>query len=48
VLRPALPLLRDGGRIINISSAITRLPGPGAFAYAMTKAAIEVLGKPSH
>jgi 3-oxoacyl-[acyl-carrier protein] reductase len=38
IIQEALPLLRDGGRVIDISSAITRLPGPAAFVYAMTKA----------
>jgi 3-oxoacyl-[acyl-carrier protein] reductase len=48
IIQRALPLMNDGGRIINISSAITRRPGPTAFVHAMTKAAVEVLGKPSH
>ncbi|MEE1740290.1 SDR family oxidoreductase [Streptomyces sp. BE147] len=40
VLR-ALPLLSDGGRIINISSGLTRFANPVQAAYAMTKGAIE-------
>jgi NAD(P)-dependent dehydrogenase (short-subunit alcohol dehydrogenase family) len=36
----ALPRLRDGGRIINVSSSITRHPMPQFLAYGMTKAAI--------
>ncbi len=38
----ALPLLRDGGRIINISSAATRSSYPGMSAYATMKGAVEV------
>jgi 3-oxoacyl-[acyl-carrier protein] reductase len=45
IIQRALPLLRDGGRIVNISSAITRLPMPIGIAYAMTKAAIETLSR---
>ncbi len=36
----ALPRLRDGGRIINVSSNLSRRPLPHAPAYCMTKAAI--------
>ena len=38
----ALPLLRDGGRIINISSATTRSTFAGVSAYASMKGAVEV------
>jgi NAD(P)-dependent dehydrogenase (short-subunit alcohol dehydrogenase family) len=38
----ALPLLRDGGRIINISSATTRVAFAGSSAYASMKGAVEV------
>jgi NAD(P)-dependent dehydrogenase (short-subunit alcohol dehydrogenase family) len=38
-----LPLIRDGGRIINISSGLTRFAMPGLGAYASMKGAIEVL-----
>lgn len=38
----SLPLLRDGGRIINISSGLARFSGPGYSAYASMKGAIEV------
>jgi 3-oxoacyl-[acyl-carrier protein] reductase len=44
VVQGALPLLRDGGRIINISSAVTRIAGP-FLHYAMAKGAIEALGR---
>jgi NAD(P)-dependent dehydrogenase (short-subunit alcohol dehydrogenase family) len=37
-----LPLLADGGRIINISSGLTRFTFPGYSAYAVMKGAIEV------
>jgi len=39
----ALPLLADGGRIINISSGLARFSYPGSSAYAAVKGAIEVL-----
>jgi 3-oxoacyl-[acyl-carrier protein] reductase len=39
----ALPRLRDEGRIINLSSAITRISLPGIPAYSMTKGAINTL-----
>ena len=38
-----LPLLVDGGRIINISSGLARFSYPGNSVYAATKGAIEVL-----
>ncbi len=41
----ALPLLNDGGGIINISSGLTRLTMPGSSAYASMKAAMETLTK---
>ena len=39
----ALPLLADGGRIINISSGLARFSLPGSSAYAAMKGAMEVL-----
>lgn len=39
----ALPILNDGGRIINISSGLARFSFPGSSAYASMKGAIEVL-----
>ncbi|QNH63495.1 SDR family oxidoreductase [Hymenobacter sediminicola] len=39
----ALPLLNDGGRIINISSGLARFANPGSSAYASMKGAMEVL-----
>lgn len=38
----ALPYLNRSGRIINISSGLTRFSFPGMSAYAMMKGAIEV------
>jgi NAD(P)-dependent dehydrogenase (short-subunit alcohol dehydrogenase family) len=38
-----LPLINDGGRIINVSSGLARFSIPGASAYAAMKGAIEVL-----
>ncbi|CAH0254952.1 SDR family NAD(P)-dependent oxidoreductase [Rahnella aceris] len=38
-----LPLMADGGRILNISSGLARFALPGSSAYAMMKGAIEVL-----
>ena len=38
-----LPLINDGGRIVNISSELTRMAYPGSSAYASMKGAIEVL-----
>lgn len=38
-----LPLIADGGRIVNVSSGLTRMCLPGYAAYAATKGAIEVL-----
>ncbi len=37
-----LPLLRDGGRIVNVSSGLTRFSFPGSSAYASMKGAVEV------
>ena len=38
-----LPLIADGGRIINISSGLARFSMPGRSAYGCVKGAIEVL-----
>jgi NAD(P)-dependent dehydrogenase (short-subunit alcohol dehydrogenase family) len=40
-----LPLLADGGRIVNVSSGLTRFALPGYSAYAAMKGAIEVLSR---
>jgi NAD(P)-dependent dehydrogenase (short-subunit alcohol dehydrogenase family) len=39
----ALPIINDGGRIINISSGLARFSMPGYSAYASMKGGIEVL-----
>jgi len=39
----ALPYLREGGRIINISSGAARMTMPGASVYSSTKAALDTL-----
>jgi len=38
-----LPVLADGGRIINLSSGLTRLTYPGYAAYAAMKGGVEVM-----
>lgn len=37
-----LPRLKDGGRVINISSAASRLAGPDFIVYSMSKAAVDM------
>lgn len=37
------PMLADGGRIVNLSSGLTRMTFPGYAAYAAAKGAVEVL-----
>lgn len=38
-----LPLLADGGRIVNVSSGLARFALPGSSAYATMKGGVEVL-----
>ncbi len=38
-----LPLINDGGRIVNVSSGLTRIIYPGSAAYGSMKGAVEVL-----
>ena len=38
-----LPLIADGGRILNVSSGLTRFAMPGFAAYAAVKGGVEVL-----
>jgi len=38
-----LPLLADGGRIVNFSSGLTRIAAPGFSAYSAAKGAVEIL-----
>jgi len=44
IVQRLLPLLRDGGRIINISSGVTWFAVPEV-VYAMTKGALNVMGR---
>jgi len=43
IIQQALPLLRDGGRIVNISSVATRMANPTQTSFAMTKSAVETM-----
>jgi len=38
-----LPLMNDGGRIVNVSSGLARFTLPGSSAYGAAKGAVEVL-----
>jgi NAD(P)-dependent dehydrogenase (short-subunit alcohol dehydrogenase family) len=38
-----LPIIQDGGRIINLSSGLARFSYPGSSVYGATKAAIDTL-----
>jgi len=38
-----LPLIADGGRIVNLSTGLTRVSYPGFSAYAAAKGAVEIL-----
>ncbi|EWS91577.1 2-hydroxycyclohexanecarboxyl-CoA dehydrogenase [Streptomyces filamentosus NRRL 11379] len=44
VVQRALSLLRDGGRIVNIGSAATRIANPVQIGYTVSKAALAALG----
>jgi 3-oxoacyl-[acyl-carrier protein] reductase len=44
-MRQAARTMRDGGRIINISTLNTTRPGPGSAVYAASKGALEQLTK---
>lgn len=41
----AVEMMRDGGRIVNISSGITRVNASGGSVYAASKAAVEMFTK---
>ncbi|MEV6756914.1 SDR family oxidoreductase [Streptomyces sp. NPDC051214] len=45
IIERALPLLRDGGRILTISSVATRMANPTQTSFAMTKGAVETMSK---
>lgn len=40
-----VPLMNDGGRIINISSGLARFTGAGSMVYGSLKGAVEVLSR---
>jgi 3-oxoacyl-[acyl-carrier protein] reductase len=40
-IREAAPVLRDGGRVINVSTLNTAIPAPGHVLYCASKAALE-------
>ncbi|MFG1869103.1 SDR family oxidoreductase [Micromonospora arborensis] len=42
-LRHAAQHMRDGGRVVNLSTINTVMPGPGIAAYAASKGAVEQL-----
>jgi 3-oxoacyl-[acyl-carrier protein] reductase len=41
IVQKGLSRLRDGGRIINVSSGVTRIASPDILAYSMTKGALD-------
>jgi NAD(P)-dependent dehydrogenase (short-subunit alcohol dehydrogenase family) len=43
LVQALLPLIADGGRIVNLSSGLTRVSFPGYAAYAAVKGAVEIL-----
>jgi NAD(P)-dependent dehydrogenase (short-subunit alcohol dehydrogenase family) len=43
VIKAALPLLRHGGRIVNLSSGLSQIAFPDDIAYGMSKQAINAL-----
>ncbi|MFI0419081.1 SDR family oxidoreductase [Spongiactinospora sp. 9N601] len=43
IVKEGLSRLRNGGRIINVSSGVTRVATPDTIAYSMTKGALNVL-----
>jgi 3-oxoacyl-[acyl-carrier protein] reductase len=45
IVQRALPLMREGGRIINISSGVTRIAMPQIITYSLTKGALDVFGR---
>jgi len=43
--RALLPLIADGGRVLNVSSGLARFTLPGYAAYAAMKGGVEVLSR---
>ncbi|MFD5465950.1 SDR family oxidoreductase [Kitasatospora sp. NPDC127059] len=46
VIQRSLPLLRDGGRIVNVASAATRIGSPLQIGYTVSKTALAALAAP--
>lgn len=46
VIQRALPLLRDGGRIVNMASAAARIGTPHQIGYTISKTALVALAAP--
>ncbi|MEV7941404.1 MULTISPECIES: SDR family oxidoreductase [unclassified Kitasatospora] len=46
VIQRAIPLLRDGGRIVNVASAATRIGSPVQIGYTVSKTALVALAAP--
>lgn len=42
-VQKALPLLNDGGRVINLTSAVTRIANPTQTSFAMAKGALATM-----
>jgi 3-oxoacyl-[acyl-carrier protein] reductase len=45
IIQRAIPLMRDGGRIVTLSSAAARAANPGQTSFAMTKGAVETMSR---
>ncbi|MGH8877691.1 MAG: SDR family oxidoreductase [Stackebrandtia sp.] len=45
IVRRALSRIPDGGRIINITSVVTRIANPTQTSFAMTKGALETMSR---
>ncbi|GAB2670441.1 SDR family oxidoreductase [Kribbella swartbergensis] len=43
LIQRVLPIMRDGGRIISVSSVATRMANPTQTSFAMTKGALETM-----
>ena len=43
ITQKILPLIPDGGRIVNLSSVVSRTYFPNVLAYSATKGAVDVL-----
>ena len=45
LIKTLVPLMSDGGRIINVSTSLTRHASPGTSVYSASKAAVEALSR---